>query len=162
MANQNLEYALRNLADQSGDIMILFMFTAGLLVILVIIWVGFKFNEENYQTKSNIEKVENYLTKGVIYNLPRDLGNGFTEYDIENMIIVQDDVQQYNNRYDLHLIRTSDEESEDDFLENPEDDLEGGRRGIRYIEESEDFHEDHEDFSGDHFIPSAESYETIV
>ena len=162
MANQNLEYALRNLADQSGDIMILFMFTAGLLVILVIIWVGFKFNEENYHTKSNIEKVENYLTKGVIYNLPRDLGNGFTEYDIENMIIVQDDVQQYNNRYDLHLIRTSDEEIEDDFLENPEDDLEGGRRGIRYIEESEDFHEDHEDFSGDHFIPSAESYETIV
>ena len=158
MANQNLEHALRNLADQSGDIMILFMFTAGLLVILVIIWVGFKYNEENYQTKSNIEKVENYLTKGVIYNLPRDLGNGFTEYDIDNMIIVQDDVQQYNNRYDLHLIRTSDEESEDqeDFEENYlEGDLEDGQR--RYIEESEDFDED---FS--HFIPSAESYETIV
>ena len=158
MANQNLEHALRNLADQSGDIMILFMFTAGLLVILVIIWVGFKFNEENYQTKSNIEKVENYLTKGVIYNLPRDLGNGFTEYDIENMIIVQDDVQQYNNRYDLHLIRTSDEESEDDFREDYEVDLEGGP--IRRLEDYEDFHE--EEFEEDHFIPSAESYETIV
>ena len=162
MANQNLEHALRNLADQSGDIMILFMFTAGLLVILVIIWVGFKFNEENYQTKSNIEKVENYLTKGVIYNLPRDLGNGFTEYDIENMIIVQDDVQQYNNRYDLHLIRTSDEESEDnfgeDFEEDHEVDLEGGP--IRRLEDYEDFHED--EFEEDHFIPSAESYETIV
>ena len=158
MANQNLEHALRNLADQSGDIMILFMFTAGLLVILVIIWVGFKFNEENYQTKSNIEKVENYLTKGVIYNLPRDLGNGFTEYDIENMIIVQDDVQQYNNRYDLHLIRTSDEESEDDFREDYEVDLEGGPR--RQLEGYEDFHED--EFEEDHFIPSAESYETIV
>ena len=158
MANQNLEHALRNLADQSGDIMILFMFTAGLLVILVIIWVGFKFNEENYQTKSNIEKVENYLTKGVIYNLPRDLGNGFTEYDIENMIIVQDDVQQYNNRYDLHLIRTSDEESEDDFREDYEVDLEGGPR--RQLEDYEDFHED--EFEEDHFIPSAESYETIV
>ena len=156
MANQNLEHALRNLADQSGDIMILFMFTAGLLVILVIIWVGFKFNEENYQTKSNIEKVENYLTKGVIYNLPRDLGNGFTEYDIENMIIVQDDVQQYNNRYDLHLIRTSDEESEDDFREDYEVDLEGGP--IRRLKDNEDFHE----FEEDHFIPSAESYETIV
>ena len=158
MANQNLEHALRNLADQSGDIMILFMFTAGLLVILVIIWVGFKYNEENYQTKSNIEKVENYLTKGVIYNLPRDLGNGFTEYDIDNMIIVQDDVQQYNNRYDLHLIRTSDEESEEqeDFEENYfEGYLEDGQR--RYIEESEDFDEDFSDF-----IPSAESYETIV
>ena len=158
MANQNLEHALRNLADQSGDIMILFMFTAGLLVILVIIWVGFKFNEENYQTKSNIEKVENYLTKGVIYNLPRDLGNGFTEYDIENMIIVQDDVQQYNNRYDLHLIRTSDEESEDEFREDHEVDLEGGP--IRRLEDYEDFHED--EFEEDHFIPSAESYETIV
>jgi len=162
MANQNLEHALRNLADQSGDIMILFMFTAGLLVILVIIWVGFKFNEENYQTKSNIEKVENYLTKGVIYNLPRDLGNGFTEYDIENMIIVQDDVQQYNNRYDLHLIRTSDEESEDDYQEHfPEDhevDLEGGPR--KQFEDYEDFHES--EFEEDHFIPSAESYETIV
>ena len=158
MANQNLEHALRNLADQSGDIMILFMFTAGLLVILVIIWVGFKFNEENYQTKSNIEKVENYLTKGVIYNLPRDLGNGFTEYDIENMIIVQDDVQQYNNRYDLHLIRTSDEESEDDFREDYEVDLEGGP--IRRLEDYEDFHQD--EFEEDHFIPSAESYETIV
>ena len=162
MANQNLEHALRNLADQSGDIMILFMFTAGLLVILVIIWVGFKFNEENYQTKSNIEKVENYLTKGVIYNLPRDLGNGFTEYDIENMIIVQDDVQQYNNRYDLHLIRTSDEESEDNFgevfEEDHEVDLEGSRR--RHLEVYEDFHED--EFEEDHFIPSAESYETIV
>ena len=158
MANQNLEHALRNLADQSGDIMILFMFTAGLLVILVIIWVGFKFNEENYQTKSNIEKVENYLTKGVIYNLPRDLGNGFTEYDIENMIIVQDDVQQYNNRYDLHLIRTSDEESEDDFREDYEVDLEGGPG--RHLEHYEDFNED--EFEEDHFIPSAESYETIV
>ena len=162
MANQNLDHALRIRADQSGDIMILFMFTAGLLVILVIIWVGFKFNEENYQTKSNIEKVENYLTKGVIYNLPRDLGNGFTEYDIENMIIVQDDVQQYNNRYDLHLIRTSDEESEDDFQEHFQDDhevdLEGGPR--RQFEDYEDFHES--EFEEDHFIPSAESYETIV
>ena len=133
MTNQNLESALRNLSDQTGDVAILFMFTIGLLVILILIWMGFKHNEEQYQTRTNIEKVENYLTKGVIYNLPRDLGNGFTEYDIENLIFVQDDVQQYSNRYDLRLIRTSDEESEG---ENNLDD--------------------------EFIIHSAESYETIV
>ena len=89
-------------------------------MILIIFWLLYKINEERYISQRQLQNVENYIEKGVIYGqnqvLPpsqlgqRDLGNGFVEYDIENCIFVQDDVQQYTNRYEVLLIKSSDDE----------------------------------------------------
>ena len=116
----NLENAMKELASQTNDIFIIFYFTAGLLVILIIFWLLYKINEERFLSQRQLQNVENYIEKGVIYGqnqvLPasqlgqRDLGNGFVEYDIENCIFVQDDVQQYTNRYEVLLIKSSDDE----------------------------------------------------
>ena len=47
----------------------------------------------------------------VYFKAPRDLGNGYFEYQIENCIFVRDDVRQYQSRYDCVLIGSSDNES---------------------------------------------------
>ena len=111
----NLENALKELADQTNDIFIIFYFTAGLLVILVIFWLLYKINEERFLLRRQLQNVEN-TTKAKNQIIPpaklgqRDLGNGFVEYDIENCIFVEDDVQQYTNRYEIVLIKSSDDE----------------------------------------------------
>ena len=47
----------------------------------------------------------------VYFKAPRNLGNGYFEYQIENCIFVNDDVRQYQSRYDCVLIGSSDNES---------------------------------------------------
>ena len=116
----NLENAMKELAVQANDIFIIFYFTAGLLVILIIFWLVFKINEERFFSHRQLENVENSTEKRVTYGqiVPptrlgqRGLGNGFVEYDIENCIFVQEDVQRYTNRYEVVLIKSSDDESE--------------------------------------------------
>ena len=113
----NLENAMKELAVQANDIFIIFYFTAGLLVILIIFWLLFKINEERFL--SHRQLAENSIEKRASYGQiapsarvgQRELGNGFVEYDIENFIFVQDDVQQYTNRYEVVLIKSSDDES---------------------------------------------------
>ena len=111
----NLENALKELANQTNDIFIIFYFTAGLLVILVIFWLLYKINEERFLLRRQLKDVEN-VTKRQNQIVPpaqlgqRDLGNGFVEYDIENCIFVEDDVQQYTNRYEIVLVKSSDDE----------------------------------------------------
>ena len=108
----NLEKAMKALEHTSGDIFVLFYFTFGLIIILVVIWIIFKMIEERNLSKYQKEKVENYLEKGVLYDEPRQLGNGRVEYQIENCIFVQDQIDQYvHNRYDVILVRSSDEAS---------------------------------------------------
>ena len=111
----NLENALKELANQTNDIFIIFYFTAGLLVILVIFWLLYKINEERFLLRRQLRNAEN-ATKAQNQIIPpaqlgqRDLGNGFVEYDIENCIFVEDDVQQYTNRYEIVLVKSSDDE----------------------------------------------------
>ena len=96
----NLENALKELANQTNGIFIIFYFTAGLLVILVIFWLLYKINEERFLLRRQLQDAEN-VTKAHNQIAPptrlgqRDLGNGYVEYDIENCIFVEDDVQQY-------------------------------------------------------------------
>ena len=105
----NLENTMKELAVQANDIFIIFYFTAGLLVILIIFWLVFKINEERFFSHRQLENVENSTEKRVTYGqiVPptrlgqRGLGNGFVEYDIENCIFVQEDVQRYTNRYEV-------------------------------------------------------------
>ena len=112
----NLETAMRELANQTNDIFIIFYFTAGLLVILIIFWLLYKINEERFLSQRQLQNIDKYIENGQNQILPpsqfgqRDLGNGFVEYDIENCIFVQDDVQQYTNRYEVLLIKSSDDE----------------------------------------------------
>ena len=110
----NLEKVMKTLGNDSQAIVILMCFTAGLVAVLVIVFAIYKFTEERHIQKTGLEKVENYLEKGVIYNPPRYLGNGMVEYDIDACIVMQDDVRTYENRYDLVLVRTSSEESSSD------------------------------------------------
>ena len=112
----NLETAMKELANQTNDIFIIFYFTAGLLVILIISWLLYKINEERFLSQRQLQDIDNYIENGQNQVLPpsqfgqRDLGNGFVEYDIENCIFVQGDVQQYSNRYEVLLIKSSDDE----------------------------------------------------
>ena len=112
----NLETAMKELANQTNDIFIIFYFTAGLLVILIISWLLFKINEERFLSQRQLQNIDNYIENGQNQVLPpsqfgqRDLGNGFVEYEIENCIFVQGDVQQYSNRYEVLLIKSSDDE----------------------------------------------------
>ena len=112
----NLETAMKELANQTNDIFIIFYFTAGLLVILIISWLLYKINEERFLSQRQLQDIDNYIENGQNQVLPpsqfgqRDLGNGFVEYDIENCIFVQGDVQQYTNRYEVLLIKSSDDE----------------------------------------------------
>ena len=110
----NLQNAMKTLGNDSNAIIILLCFTAGLVAILVIVFTIYKFTEERHVRRSGLEKVENYLEKGVIYNPPRYLGNGMIEYDVDACIVMQDDVRTYENRYDLVLVRTSSEEESSD------------------------------------------------
>ena len=111
----NLENALKELANQTNDIFIIIYFTAGLLVILVIFWLLYKINEERFLLRRQLRNAEN-ATKAQNQIIPpaqlgqRDLGNGFVEYDIENCIFVEDDMQQYTNRYEIVLVKSSDDE----------------------------------------------------
>ena len=111
----NLENALKELANQTNDIFIIIYFTAGLLVILVILWLLYKINEERFLLRRQLQNTEN-ANKAQNQIIPptelgqRDLGNGFVEYDIENCIFVEDDVQQYTNRYEIVLVKSSDDE----------------------------------------------------
>ena len=112
----NLETAMKELANQTNDIFIIFYFTAGLLVILIIFWLLYKINEERFLSQRQLQNIDNYIANGQNQVLPtsqfgqRDLGNGFVEYDIENCIFVQGDVQRYTNRYEVLLIKSSDDE----------------------------------------------------
>ena len=110
----NLQNAMKTLGNDSNAIILLLCFTAGLVAILVIVFTIYKFTEERHVRRSGLEKVENYLEKGVIYNPPRYLGNGMIEYDVDACIVMQDDVRTYENRYDLVLVRTSSEEESSD------------------------------------------------
>ena len=77
----NLENALKELANQTNDIFIIFYFTAGLLVILVIFWLLYKINEERFLLKRQLQDVEN-VPKDQNQSVPparlgqRDLGFG--------------------------------------------------------------------------------------
>ena len=112
----NLENAMKELANQTNDIFIIFYFTAGLLVILIIFWLLYKINEGRFLSQRQLQNIDNYIENIPNQVLPpsqfgqRDLGNGFVEYDIENCIFVQGDVQQYTNRYEVVLIKSSDDE----------------------------------------------------
>ena len=112
--NNNLEQVMKTLANDSGAILVLLCFTGGLMVVLIVALSVYKYTERRHHKKAGREKVENYLEKGVIYNPPRYLGNGLIEYDVDACIVMQDDVRQYQNRYDLVLVRTSSEESSDE------------------------------------------------
>ena len=113
----HLEKAMNAMNKTSGDIIILFYFIFGLLVVLIIIWTLYKIVEEKNLKSLQREKVENYLEKGVLYDEPRQLGNGMVEYQIEpeNCIFVQDEINHYvHSRYDVILVRSSDEDSNAD------------------------------------------------
>ena len=99
-----------SVSTNSNDIFILICFTGGLVVILIIIFIAYMIIAKHLLRRDGREKIENYLEKGVLYNQPRDLGNGLVEYDIDACIFVQDDVHQYTNRYDIVLIQSSGEE----------------------------------------------------
>ena len=124
----NLEKAMKALSHTSGDIVVLFYFTFGLIIILVIIWTIFKIIEEKNISKYRRDKVEQYLEKGILYDEPRELGDGRVEYQIENCIFVQDQIDQYvHNRYDVILVRSSDdsasESGSDSDSDSPDSDL---------------------------------------
>lgn len=65
------------------------------------------FNKNNRSNWSNTAENGDL----VYFKAPRDLGNGYYEYQIENCIFVKDDVRQYQSRYDCVLIGSSDNES---------------------------------------------------
>ena len=65
------------------------------------------FNKNNRSNWSNMAENGDM----VYFKAPRDLGNGYFEYQIENCIFVKDDVRQYQSRYDCVLIGSSDNES---------------------------------------------------
>ena len=109
----NLENVMKTLGNDSNAIIVLLCFTGGLVAILIVVFTIYKFTEERHLQRTGLEKVENYLEKGIIYNPPRYLGNGRIEYDIDACIVMQDDVRTYQNRYECVLVRTSSEEEED-------------------------------------------------
>ena len=63
----NLEIAMNELANQTNDIFIIFFFTAGILVILIIFWLLYKINEEQFLSQRQLQNVENYIQNGVNY-----------------------------------------------------------------------------------------------
>lgn len=108
----NLENVMKTLGNDSNAIIVLLCFTGGLVAILIVVFTIYKFTEERQLQRTGLEKVENYLEKGIIYNPPRYLGNGRIEYDIDACIVMQDDVRTYQNRYECVLVRTSSEEED--------------------------------------------------
>ena len=103
---------MKTIDNDSDAIVILMCFTGGLVTILVVGFAIYKFTEERHIQRTGLEKVENYIEKGIIYNPPRYLGNGRIEYDIDACIVMQDDVRTYQNRYECVLVRTSSEEED--------------------------------------------------
>lgn len=117
----NLENVMKTIDNDSDAIVILMCFTGGLVTILVVVFAIYKFTEERHIRRTGLEKVENYIEKGIIYNPPRYLGNGRIEYDIDACIVMQDDVRTYQNRYECVLVRTSSEE--DDYSSDDDQSL---------------------------------------
>ena len=128
-----------SLIDHYGEILVLFCFSAGLVFLILIIGITLKIIESKIVTQKYLVKHLSFISSKasrkrprtsrkpanfdknwsnmavngelVYFKAPRDLGNGYFEYQIENCIFVNDDVRQYQSRYDCVLIGSSDNES---------------------------------------------------